>query len=1293
MKQNRIAAKLISLISLLLVAFLLLGLTACTPADQPDNPPDEQPPEKTLTIAENGKSLYRIVRGDQYTSNDMEVIAAVQLKHAMGTVLGNMPDIVTDFEDRNHESDIREILVGRTNRAESCSVYNVLAEDEYAIRVIGNKIVLAGGSDDLLQYAVTVFLRECCGYLSATSYTAADQLTILENLDIWEVYTVPSRIVLYQTKDDVSYVKALSDQLRMAGFDLTEYTQDADPNVVFDPNESDLVLFVGADVVPSTAIKAMEAYLEKQGRVLFLGGPAFETVLYELDGKWYSLADYVHEQIEQIDDEQSEVLLPLSDASFVKKHGRSTGHVANKYKVEVDDFGLTEGDSENQLYHYVSNMESWDVLSFSNLSVRGKGYQLISFYAMPGDDHTPCFSLEIKDKQGARWYANILFTSDDWTQYVLTPSDFTWWQDGASPQSETPNFDDIVHVQIGFANSYRSLAAGAYSYYCSDITLYAADWNMPTASSVPYIEGVSPLTELYPITNAANLETCDNQSFVTSRDYVLPESLISCHPGRQATGYDKGATARFIPLIRVTDEKGLHSGYAAWIHLLSSKTGKNGALEGAMIGTFGATSDDFYNADGIAAVVETARAMTAKAHLVDGGTTEYIYVSADTDTITAGATYISDDEKPEVRIELLDGDTSLAVISSETTKAKSVANGLMTVSDTFSLANGKPTCAKVTLSLNGKEIDSVTQTISYWEAKPESERSYIYAEDGYFKRNGEIISFFGVNYMPSYGCSEQDGTLFEHYISDAAYDPTTVAYDLQHIKDIGMNAVSVFCYYDYVKDCNNILDLVYQCEQMGIYVDLSIRSKAYPLSSYYSDEQVKTLVQRLHFHENDNIIAYDIAWEPRVGSYQATSSYIGREHWDADWLQWILDNYGSVAHAELLWGTKIAKNGKGIPVITDEILNNTGTKYQKAVAAYYAFLDEVIAADMQVHMADMQALAPNQMFSFRMSMSGSTLRTSSMNPANMCFDFQSLASTMALMEPEGYALGTTEEAALQIMFANAYARYTKPNSPVVWKEYGRHVWTGSANGNFAPDDGLLRGQAEYYRYALDYCLTSYTSGMFCWYYAGGYRIGEDSDYGILNPDGSDRPVTQLLREYAPRFISQGERQSMEVVAERDDYVGGLFGMFDAIKDELAAAYRDGLSVTLINKQQSGATEYAYADELLDFAVGGTAATGDYPLRYVGGQIKQVRFATEDGQEVAYITVCNTKQSVWRAGTVSIVTTDDSKVTLRTAATIEKDLSYLEETTITVPISGKGKLILRFDFDSVTSGIRYEITKK
>ncbi|MBO5897909.1 MAG: hypothetical protein J6R04_02745, partial [Clostridia bacterium] len=480
---------------------------------------------------------------------------------------------------------------------------------------------------------------------------------------------------------------------------------------------------------------------------------------------------------------------------------------------------------------------------------------------------------------------------------------------------------------------------------------------------------------------------------------------------------------------------------------------------------------------------------------------------------------------------------------------------------------------------------------------------------------------------------------------------------------------------------------------------LSIRRNCYPLQNFNAEE-TSVLVNRLRFGENDNIVGFDIAWEPRIGNYDGNWSpsnknvgyFIGRQAWDDDWTEWVKTQYGSIAHAKELWGCEVQYTSQGNLLVTDAMLDDMSGKYTKMINAYYRFVDDQVAKEMIDEILLMQEWAPNSLFTYRMSMSGSGYRSGSYMPSTFCFDFQSLASTLAYMEPEGYALSDTPHQALQIPIANAYARYVNPNAPVVWKEFGRHIWDKARTDcNFDQAEGLMASSENYYAYTLEYCLNSYTSGMYCWFYAGGFRIGEDSDYGIINPDGSDRPMTKLLREYAPKFINQGERPEAEVLieVERDNQLGGMFGIYNATKDEARAAFDAGKYFDFVDANQSEAFEKVYADDVMDAAVGGTKAEGLYPLRYVNGMVKQVNVVEKNGKTYAEIMVCNTKQSTWRAGTVSLVSVDTSEIDID--YTFNQDVDYLENVTFEVEISGKGALDLRFEIEGVEFGPLYTTT--
>jgi hypothetical protein len=363
------------------------------------------------------------------------------------------------------------------------------------------------------------------------------------------------------------------------------------------------------------------------------------------------------------------------------------------------------------------------------------------------------------------------------------------------------------------------------------------------------------------------------------------------------------------------------------------------------------------------------------------------------------------------------------------------------------------------------------------------------------------------------------------------------------------------------------------------------------------------------------------------------------------------------------------------------------SEYDKFVAAYRRFIDDEVAYQFNITYNHMTSIDPNHLISFRMSMAGSP----GVAPSAFCYDFRSLASTLGFMCPEGYALSASNNNAKQALFANVYARYTNPGKPVVWKEYGKSVWNGS---NFGGNPGNLDEQKLYYEAVLAEYYKAYTSALYCWFFPGGYRCGENSDYGIINPDGSDRPVTATLRRYASLFKSQGARKESDyfIEVERDDYSGGITGMYDKIKTELIQAFDKDYSVALVNKLQKKGI--IYADECLDYAVGnaeaaGGAESGVYPLRYVNGQVMKTETVTLDGQKYLRVKVTNTQDATWRAGTVSLVSVSGVKLEY----TFDEDIAYLGSVTTDIPVSGSGETDLKFSVNGVLFGMKYKAEVK
>ena len=162
------------MICLLCVMALCVSLSACGKGE-PLAPEVEQTTTSTLItteqtsaepteislLDENGKPLYRIVRPEK--GSDTEVRAGIDLNKSLKELTGKAFTLTSDFlmpkESIEDVAEVYEILLGATNRPESEQARAGLGANEYVIRVIGTKIVVAGGSDVVTYQAMNVFLE------------------------------------------------------------------------------------------------------------------------------------------------------------------------------------------------------------------------------------------------------------------------------------------------------------------------------------------------------------------------------------------------------------------------------------------------------------------------------------------------------------------------------------------------------------------------------------------------------------------------------------------------------------------------------------------------------------------------------------------------------------------------------------------------------------------------------------------------------------------------------------------------------------------------------------------------------------------------------------------------------------------------------------------------------------------------------------------------------------------------------------------------------------------------------
>jgi hypothetical protein len=169
-------------------------------------------------------------------------------------------------------------------------------------------------------------------------------------------------------------------------------------------------------------------------------------------------------------------------------------------------------------------------------------------------------------------------------------------------------------------------------------------------------------------------------------------------------------------------------------------------------------------------------------------------------------------------------------------------------------------------------------------------------------------------------------------------------------------------------------------------------------------------------------------------------------------------------------------------------------------------------------------------------------------PALMPYDFAGLAGAVDFMAPEGYGRIGDWNRVRTGLFTVAYARAVAPALPVVWAEYGNSTWD-QEKGCVNPDQ--VRVVEQYYRDFFQMAYQSGANGTIAWWYPGGYRCGERSDYGIIGPDGERRPQAKVFQEWAERMKTPRPLPKADVIIpiKLENDVDGVAGIYRRVEAE------------------------------------------------------------------------------------------------------------------------------------------------
>ena len=157
--------KTIRILSLILALLMMaFTLVACdedeTPVDE--NPVEENPADevKEVEIVTKGTANYVIVRDYKAGAETNAAVAAMvtAFKNYLNCDI-EVRECYGDRDDAQEAAPVtKEILVGATNRPESAQALDGKKTSDFGISIIGEKLVIAGGSDSATATAVIRFM-------------------------------------------------------------------------------------------------------------------------------------------------------------------------------------------------------------------------------------------------------------------------------------------------------------------------------------------------------------------------------------------------------------------------------------------------------------------------------------------------------------------------------------------------------------------------------------------------------------------------------------------------------------------------------------------------------------------------------------------------------------------------------------------------------------------------------------------------------------------------------------------------------------------------------------------------------------------------------------------------------------------------------------------------------------------------------------------------------------------------------------------------------------------------------
>ena len=415
-----------------------------------------------------------------------------------------------------------------------------------------------------------------------------------------------------------------------------------------------------------------------------------------------------------------------------------------------------------------------------------------------------------------------------------------------------------------------------------------------------------------------------------------------------------------------------------------------------------------------------------------------------------------------------------------------------------------------------------------------------------------------------------------------------------------------------------------------------------------------------------------------------------RERWDDDWARWIDERYGSLSNAEADWGVPVPRSASGKITSPPARQFEEDGPWRIMMAAYRRFMNDLMNRQYNDTYRTLRELDPNHLISYRQG---------NLPPTD--YTLTSTLKHVDFFSMEAYSFPPKSNGVNKVGFVNRYLSYALKEKPFMWNEYGYGGPWGKHTRHLDGEDIVY--QYEYVDMVNSEAYKNGANGIAPWWFPGGLRASEKTDFGITTPEGTLRPSGESVKKYGELYRTDPPSRPVPdkwFTIDMDAHSGGLWYITNnpgADAYEMASEQGKCLGIKTIGTGTTSANT-----PLL--AVGNTKYNGKNPPKFLNSEFNwfKIKVGDEDWTEIdngsqinipkdmpvqVNVSVGNLQEATWLTpeqadgipGAVYLASTDKSELQVKRA--IDRDTPWHHDTDF------GGNFILT---DSVTKEKKVEL---